>query len=109
MKTQQSKAIDNAMRKAKQHFGECIITTTQQEIEGAHIFPRSNYPHLKAVPYNIVPLTPFLHNRLDKHQDGTIRRPADRITFLRQHVNPEHRETLNQWLIELLQIIAGAA
>lgn len=109
MKTPYVKAVDNAIRKAKKHFGECIISTTQQELEGAHVFPRSTHKHLADVPQNIVPLTPYLHAQLDKHQDGTTRRPAERIVFLRQKVNSEHRAALDAWLIELLQVIAAAA
>lgn len=96
--------IESACRKAKKHFGnECIVSATQP-VDACHIFPRSTHPHLSGIPQNIVPLTRRLHIAMDEKT-----RAADRITFLRQHVNPEHRETLNQWLIELLQIIAGAA
>lgn len=104
MKTPYTNKIENAIRAAKKHFGgECIITATQP-VDGCHIMPRSTFPHLAGVPQNIVPLTRRLHIAMDSKT-----RAADRIVFLRQHVNPEHRETLNQWLIELLQVIAGAA
>lgn len=104
MKTPYTNKIENAIKISKRHFGgECIITATQP-VDGAHVFPRSTHPHLSGIPQNIVPLTRRLHIAMDEKT-----RAADRIVFLRQHVNPEHRETLNQWLIELLQIIAGAA
>ena len=104
MATAYTNKIENAIKISKRHFGgECIITATQP-VDGAHVFPRSTHPHLSGIPQNIVPLTRRLHIAMDEKT-----RAADRITFLRQHVNPEHKETLNQWLIELLQVIAGAA
>jgi len=89
--------IDSAMRRAKAHFGECIVTTTG-EVDGAHIFPRSTYPYLAGCQYNIVPLTRHVHRAMD-----STTRPVERIEWLRNHVNPEHRATLDQWLIELFK------
>jgi len=104
MKTHYTAKIEAAMRKAKKHFHEeCIISATQP-VDAAHIFPRSTHPHLSYVPQNIVPLSRRLHYVMDQFP-----RAADRITFLRQHVNPEHRPQLEAWLIDLLQVIAEAA
>ena len=102
--TEYNKAITNAMNRAKKHFdGECILTATQP-VDGAHILPRSTYPHLASVQYNIVPLCRRLHHTMD-----SLPRAADRINFLHQHVNPEHRAKLEGWLVELLKTIAEAA
>lgn len=104
MATAYTNRVEAAIRKAKRHFGnECIISTTQP-VDGAHLFPRSTHPHLVYVPQNIVPLSRRLHHVMDQFP-----RAADRITFLRQHVNPEHRPQLEAWLIDLLQVIAEAA
>jgi 5-methylcytosine-specific restriction endonuclease McrA len=104
MATAYTNRVEAAMRKAKRHFeNECIISATQP-VDAAHIFPRSTHPHLSYVPQNIVPLSRRLHHVMDQFP-----RAADRITFLRQHVNPEHRPQLEAWLIDLLQVIAEAA
>jgi len=104
MKTAYTKAIDNAMNRAKKHFGnECIMTATQP-VDGCHIFPRSTHPHLSSMQFNIVPLCRRLHHTMD-----AMPRAADRINFLRQHVNPEHRAKLEGWLVDLLKVIAEAA
>lgn len=104
MNTDRSKRIEAACRKAKDHFGkECIISATQP-VDACHLFPRSTHPHLSYIPQNIVPLSRRLHFTMDQ-----LPRAADRITFLRKNVNPEHRKTLEAWLIDLLQVIAEVA
>lgn len=104
MNTDRSKRIEAAIRISKKHFlGECIISATQP-VDGAHLFPRSTHPHLSYIPQNIVPLSRRMHYTMDQ-----LPRAADRITFLRNNVNPEHRKTLEAWLIDLLQVIAEAA
>lgn len=96
--------IEAACRKAKKHFeSECIISATQP-VDACHIFPRSTHPALVSVPHNIVPLCRRLHHTMD-----SLPRAADRINFLRQNVNPEHRAKLEGWLVELLKTIAEAA
>lgn len=104
MATDRYNRIEAAGRRAKKHFdNECIISTTQP-VDACHIFPRSTHPTLAYVPQNIVPLSRRLHYVMDQFP-----RAADRITFLRQNVNPEHRHQLEAWLIDLLQVIAEAA
>jgi hypothetical protein len=110
MPTSVSKSsIDRAMKRAKGHFGNECIVTGQANPDGAHIHPRSTHPWLRDREHNIVPLARHVHHILDQHEDGTVRRPVERIRWLMQHVQPENRDRLKDWLLGLLEDITGAA
>ena len=101
--TKSKKAIEAAIRRAKNHFGRVCIVTGLEGVDGCHILPRSTHPHLEAVQYNIVPLARHIHRAMDEH------RAADRIEWLRGVVMSENRELLEQWLLGLLTTIVRAA
>lgn len=99
MQIQQYSTVNAAIREQKKFYEYyCVITGGQMTTDGAHIFPRDTYPHLKKANVNILPMNRDAHRAFDRMK------PEKKIAWLAENVHWEFVERVREQLKALLTL-----
>lgn len=99
MQIQKYSTIDAAIREQKRFYEyNCVITGSQSTTDGAHLFPRDTYPHLRKANVNILPMNREAHRAFDRMQ------PEKKFVWLAEKVHWEFVERVREQLTALLTL-----
>lgn len=105
---------NNAIEYQKKFYdNQCVVTGAHRDairLDGCHIFERDQFPAIISLPDNIVPLNSFAHNQNQDSLDWVEvnkkeRGPFEKIEWLVDKVNADHRADVKKQLWRLLRIV----